>query len=192
MEPGNDPSGQHRDVAAQERGDTRVGDVEVNERRIQQLAVEQIADHEVIRSAGQRRFRDEWAGRDFGVRRRDRDRVRGAVGDVVLDHLDPIPELSWLSAAGGADRGGVEIEQGYLACAGGDLVQRERVAVPGADDRDAHPTGQMWLKERPGGVAGECPARVPADLRARVTGSVRAGDGRLESLPREHLPRSLG
>lgn len=133
--PSDDRAGEDRAVAIQEGDAAGLPDVEVDQGRVEQLAVEKVADHEVIRCARQRRLGDERVRRYRSSGRRDREGIGGARGDVVSDHLDPGSQPTWHSAPGRARRSGIEVDQRDLAGTLGDLSERQIVAVAGTDDQ---------------------------------------------------------
>ena len=136
-----------RAVAIKKRGRSPVRDPQVDEGRVEQLAVEQIADHQVIRRAGQGGLEDERPVGNVGVRGSGGDRVRRAAGDVVLDQVDAPAQPARLAAA---SRPACVCQHRSAdgARAGGEPLDRDVVTVAGADDRDASTFAQLWVDQR--------------------------------------------
>ena len=81
----------------------------VAERRIQQLGVEQVGDHDVVgRIADSDRSRQDWIDGTSVSRRLD-DRVPGAAGHILRD--DPRPSVPRRASPGPSKRTGVNIDQ---------------------------------------------------------------------------------
>ena len=145
--------------------------------RVQQLAVEQVADHDVVvaRADGLERCLA-WC-RQIAADGGAHELVRDPGRDVLAHDGNSLSQIAHEAPARSARGAGVQVDQVHLPRAFRQAAERHVVSVAGAYDRDTGAGRQVRVEQRPERVARRPPALLPRGRGPRVALGIGARGG---------------